>query len=41
MNDNLGKKLDVNELLNEAIKQIDEYIEFVKQKYKSDGSLRK
>lgn len=33
--------LDASGLPEEAIKQIDEYIEFVKQKYNPDGSLKK
>ncbi len=33
--------LDVAGLPNEAIKQVEDYIEFVKQKYNPDGSLKK
>ncbi len=33
--------LDVAGLPDEAIKQVEDYIEFVKQKYNSDGSLKK
>lgn len=33
--------LDVDGLPNEAIKQVEDYIEFIKQKYNPDGSLRK
>lgn len=33
--------LDVAGLPDEAIKQVEDYIEFVKQKYNPDGSLKK
>lgn len=33
--------LDVGGLSEEAIKQIEDYIEFVKQKYNPDGTLKK
>ena len=33
--------LDVDGLPDEAIKQVEDYIEFVKQKYNPDGSLKK
>lgn len=33
--------LDVDGLPDEAIKQVEDYIEFVKQKYNADGSLKK
>lgn len=33
--------LDVSGLPEEAIKQVEDYIEFVKQKYNPDGSLKK
>ena len=33
--------LDINGLPDEAIKQIEDYIEFVRQKYDSDGKLEK
>lgn len=32
--------LDVDGLPDEAIKQVEDYIEFVKQKYNPDGSLK-
>lgn len=32
--------LDINGLPDEAIKQVEDYIEFVKQKYNPDGSLK-
>lgn len=32
---------DLSGLPDEAIKQIDDYIDFIKQKYNSDGSLKK
>ncbi|AEY64809.1 helix-turn-helix transcriptional regulator [Clostridium sp. BNL1100] len=33
--------LDIAGLPDEAIKQVEDYIEFVKQKYNPDGSLKK
>lgn len=33
--------LDINGLPDEAIKQVEDYIEFVKQKYNPDGSTKK
>ena len=33
--------LDVDGLPSEAIKQVEDYIEFVKQKYNPDGTLKK
>lgn len=33
--------LDISRLPEEAIKQVEDYIEYVKQKYNPDGSLKK
>lgn len=33
--------LDVNGLPEEAIKQVEDYIEFIKQKYNPDGTLKR
>ncbi len=33
--------LDISGLPEEAIKQVEDYIEYIKQKYNSDGSLKK
>lgn len=38
---NFVTNLDISGLPDEAIKQVKDYIEFVKQKYNADGSLKK